>query len=113
MVTAVNVLAGEEKRLTMNGWWVDDWLPSFDDDIEQFANGYSDWLEYFAEDDAKCLELTDDQKQRLNELEEGCKNGEQLSSVSKDRCEKLLSFQARANKVFYPEEYEEIQMAEL
>lgn len=87
MVTSVNSLAGDVKRLTINGWWEDDdWLPSFEDDVTQFAKGYDDWIDYFLEDSARLLELTADQSVRLGQLEASCAEGEY---DNENRCDKV------------------------
>uniref|UniRef100_A0A7S2LS65 Prolyl 3,4-dihydroxylase TPA1/OFD1 N-terminal domain-containing protein n=1 Tax=Skeletonema marinoi TaxID=267567 RepID=A0A7S2LS65_9STRA len=87
MVTSVNHLAGDVKRLTINGWWEDNgWLPSFEDDLAQFAEGYDDWLDYFLEDSARLLEFTADQSFRLGQLQAECAAGGYYDEI---RCNKL------------------------
>lgn len=114
MVTRVNSLAGNERRLTINSWWYDDWIPSFSVDVEPFAQGYSDWLEYFAENDVRILELTQDQMDGLNILLDGeCENGMHHSSFSEERCQKLRELVLRVKNVRAPEEHHDVQVIEL
>ena len=105
MVTSVNNLAGDVRRLTINGWWEDNgWLPSFDDDLEKFAEGYDDWLDYFLEDSTRLLELTADQSFGLENLVVGC-NEDEGDYDYKIRCNKVHqvydAFHAGSN--FYDE----------
>lgn len=113
MVTTVNDLAGEEKRLTINSWWYDPWMPSFHANVEEFVEGYPNFEDYFSEDDSRIMELTYDQKVEMDELAQSCEEGTQPESVSSERCEKLQSFVDRASKVFSPTDYEDVIIVEL
>ncbi|KAL3798354.1 hypothetical protein HJC23_005007 [Cyclotella cryptica] len=110
MVTAVNPLAGNEKRLTINGWWKDDWMPSFEVGTHEFAAGYSDWIDYFTEDDARILELTGDQTLAVDDLVGDCKNAKDSLA---ERCDKLARLQAKINVLSRPAKYREVDILEL
>ena len=110
MVTSVNPLAGDEKRLTINGWWRDDWVPSFDVGIDEFAPGYSDWMEYFIEDDARISELTSEQTVLVDGLVGECNDAKDSLS---ERCDKLARIQAKIHALSRPANYRDVEIVEL
>ena len=110
MVTVVNPLAGDEKRLTINGWWRDDWVPSFDAGIDEFAPGYSNWMDYFLEDDARIFELTSEQIALLDDLVGECND---VKDSVPERCDKLARIQAKVNAISRPTKYRDVEFVEL
>ena len=114
LVTRVNSVAGNERRLAINGWWNDDWMPSFDLDVEPFAEGHSNWLEYYEENDARILELTQDQMDRLNILLDGkCKNDVHEATFPEEQCRKLRELCVRVKNWRFPEQHKVVQTIEL
>ena len=112
MVTAVNNLAADAKRLTINSWWYDDdWLPSFEVDTAQFAEGYDDWMDYFLEDYDRFMELTADQSIQLERLYAECNAGTYPEGDLLSRCQKLHVLHERYHEGYY--DYNEVFSVQL
>lgn len=104
MVTAVSPEA-EGHRLTINGWYTDEWLPSWD---EEWEDEFESEEDYFS--------ITDDQYMAMKETAEECFLSATEYGLSEEvasaRCEKITELVDEINALFDPP-FEQVSMVEL
>ena len=110
MVTSVTPLAEGHHRLTINGWFEDNWIPSWQED---------DW-EYDYETEEEMLHITDSQYIRLQDMTAQCLDGELQLPPDEDidlgdaleRCEAITELTRNVIQLFDPE-HQEVQFVKL
>lgn len=103
MVSTVTPMA-KEPRLAINGWWRDEWEPTFEPDVE---SNYPHFEDYFNQEE-RLLELTETQMSQVEELASVCQSGKQPEWVSEDRCESIIALSEAASELAAPEEYQSV-----